>query len=369
MKDRTAHVGFRTLVFGMPEPSKASLFSGAETTRTTGLSILVDTRIIEGHGLLMSTRTTLLLLSGLTLWAPACAGPEVPKTETPEPTAYNYRMPPTPVTADVILRNAHVITMNPEQPHAEAVAISGNTIVAVGTEEEVMAWRDSQTTVENLEGRTVLPGFIAPQNQTIERSLWEARKATPPSKLEKQNGLRDEMLVALDEAQSELAKAGVTTVEEVNLGALGLNTLRTAANQGQLKLDVVGRTDATKTRDLKKEGTPIGLYAGRLKLDPQPSSGNPPSSHESTLDVIRRAAKPGSDSQAIMRTLRNLTVVAAEENIQEPNKGSIANGKVADLVVLSANPLTASQSELSGLAVLQTIKEGRIIYRIEPESP
>ncbi len=42
-------------------------------------------------------------------------------------------------TADLIIKNAIVLTMDPDNPRAEAVAISGNRILAVGDAAEVEA--------------------------------------------------------------------------------------------------------------------------------------------------------------------------------------------------------------------------------------
>ncbi len=63
-------------------------------------------------------------------------------------------------TASLILRNARVITMDERLPCAEAVAIDGDRIVAVGSDAEIQAHVGSQTEVIDCRGRAVLPGFI-----------------------------------------------------------------------------------------------------------------------------------------------------------------------------------------------------------------
>ena len=50
--------------------------------------------------------------------------------------------------------------MNPKQPIAQAVAISGNKIIKVGSTQEIQALIHPDTTVMDLEGKTVLPGLI-----------------------------------------------------------------------------------------------------------------------------------------------------------------------------------------------------------------
>ncbi len=56
--------------------------------------------------------------------------------------------------------NADIITMNTDQPSAEAMAVSGDRIVAIGTEAEVRAAIGAYAKFYNLGGRTVVPGFI-----------------------------------------------------------------------------------------------------------------------------------------------------------------------------------------------------------------
>lgn len=61
--------------------------------------------------------------------------------------------------ADLVIRRADVRTMYPSQPQAQAVAIHGELIVAVGRDEEVDGWIGPKTTVIDAAGATVLPGF------------------------------------------------------------------------------------------------------------------------------------------------------------------------------------------------------------------
>ncbi|MBD9529417.1 amidohydrolase [Paracoccus sp. PAR01] len=63
-------------------------------------------------------------------------------------------------TADLILTNARVLTMDPDHPRAEAVAIAGERILAVGSAAEVAALAGPGTRIIDAGGRTVLPGFF-----------------------------------------------------------------------------------------------------------------------------------------------------------------------------------------------------------------
>lgn len=64
------------------------------------------------------------------------------------------------MTADMIFVGARVLTMAQGQPRAEAVAVAGGRILAVGGDAEVLALRGPQTVVVEAGGRTLLPGFV-----------------------------------------------------------------------------------------------------------------------------------------------------------------------------------------------------------------
>jgi predicted amidohydrolase YtcJ len=61
--------------------------------------------------------------------------------------------------ADIVLKNASVITMDKAHPRAGLVAITGDTISFVGTESEPSPMQGAKTRVIDGGGRTVVPGF------------------------------------------------------------------------------------------------------------------------------------------------------------------------------------------------------------------
>ena len=61
--------------------------------------------------------------------------------------------------ADLIVSHAKVWTVDAARPQAEAVAVIGERIVAVGSNVEVEQWRGPQTRVIDAAGKLVLPGF------------------------------------------------------------------------------------------------------------------------------------------------------------------------------------------------------------------
>ena len=65
-----------------------------------------------------------------------------------------------PKPADLVLRNGKIVTVDPERPEAQAVAISGSTVAAVGTNDEIARYVGSNTQVIDLNGQLAIPGFI-----------------------------------------------------------------------------------------------------------------------------------------------------------------------------------------------------------------
>ncbi|HXV36402.1 MAG TPA: amidohydrolase [Myxococcota bacterium] len=62
--------------------------------------------------------------------------------------------------ADLILHRGRVITIDPDFPSAEAIAIAGDRILAVGSDDDVLSLASAETKRIDLAGSTVVPGFI-----------------------------------------------------------------------------------------------------------------------------------------------------------------------------------------------------------------
>ena len=60
----------------------------------------------------------------------------------------------------MIFYNGPVLTMEPDKPEAEALAVRGDTIVAVGDMQDVMALAGPETVLIDLAGNAIMPGFV-----------------------------------------------------------------------------------------------------------------------------------------------------------------------------------------------------------------
>ena len=75
-------------------------------------------------------------------------------------TTISLALPQTTSKADLLLLNAHVVTMNSKQPSAQAVAVKDQRIVWVGSTQEARRLFANAAQTIDVEGATVLPGII-----------------------------------------------------------------------------------------------------------------------------------------------------------------------------------------------------------------
>ena len=77
-------------------------------------------------------------------------------------------------TPDLVFSNGKIVTVDERFTIAQAVAVKGDRIVAVGSTRKSPGWRDPNTRRIDLRGRTVIPGLI-------DNHLHLLRAATPGS--------------------------------------------------------------------------------------------------------------------------------------------------------------------------------------------
>ncbi len=81
--------------------------------------------------------------------------------------------------ADLILHNGKVVTVDPQFRIAEAVAVAGDRILAVGTNAEVLRLAGPKTRQVDLGGKCVLPGLIDSHSHPISAAMFEFDHEVP----------------------------------------------------------------------------------------------------------------------------------------------------------------------------------------------
>lgn len=78
----------------------------------------------------------------------------------------------------------------------------------------------------------------------------------------------------------------------------------------------------------------------------------------------RQGITLGTDERiSVIEAIKAVTINSAYQYFEESTKGSIKEGKIADLIVVDKNPLKVDRNELRNIKVLETIKDGQTIYR------
>lgn len=88
--------------------------------------------------------------------------------------------------------------------------------------------------------------------------------------------------------------------------------------------------------------------------------------HNAVNRVTRNGRKLGQEYCIdVMEAIRAVTIYGAYQHFDEKIKGGLEVGKLADLVILDKNPLTVPKETIKDIRVLETIKEGKTIYKAE----
>ena len=92
--------------------------------------------------------------------------------------------------------------------------------------------------------------------------------------------------------------------------------------------------------------------------------------HSAVNRVSRKGAVIGKGQQVTpFEGLKAMTIWVAEQYGEQDTKGTLASGKLADLVILDKDPTRVDPLELKNIRVLETIKEGVTIYPANTSTP
>ncbi len=85
-----------------------------------------------------------------------------------------------PTPADKIFINGTIITVDNNNSIAEAVAVKDGKILAIGTTKEINAYKGKATEVEDLQGKTLIPGFIDGHSHFVSVNKSRGPGLAPP---------------------------------------------------------------------------------------------------------------------------------------------------------------------------------------------
>lgn len=104
---------------------------------------------------------SLTQLIATTMLLSACSGSDTHSNQA-------FDVSPTTAKASQVFENGKIYTLNPQQRWAEAMAIEGDTIVYVGSNDGARAFVDDRTMITDLQGSMVLPGLHDVHTHPIE---------------------------------------------------------------------------------------------------------------------------------------------------------------------------------------------------------
>jgi len=132
------------------------------------------------------------------------------------PASIGTPVEPVDPTQSVIFHNGAVLTMEASQPVAQAIALRGDKIEAVGDDDSVLALREPGSLVIDLAGRALLPGFVDAHTHVLNdaRSLG----------------------MSLDQAQALALRSGITTLGDLYVDRSFLQEMQAFATSSYLRV-------------------------------------------------------------------------------------------------------------------------------------
>lgn len=245
-----------------------------------------------------------------------------PAKPEPSPTSASPIASPNPAQgqADILFINGVILTMDETRPRAQALAIRGERILAIGDDETILALRRDNTQVINLQGATLMPGFVDAHTHLFNDAAM--------------------MGLTLEQAQQQLLQVGITSLGDAYISPDFLPEIAAFAAQGKLQVrtsvyltystncgEVVGEwyKDHPPTRMpgemLRINGVKVfadGGTCGKPALSYTPEgkpgeSGDLWFSPEELATIVREAQASGH--QVLIHALGDRAVEAAQDGI------------------------------------------------------
>lgn len=238
--------------------------------------------------------------------------------------------------ADTILTNGRVYTVDPVQPWAEAVAIAGGRILAVGKADDIIAAEGPETAVIDLGGRMAMPGFADVHNHIMmggEAALFHLQFA-PSSSIDE--------ICDFVRAAAEKASSGQWIIGN-QWGADRMTELNSEASLARLDAAGLGhpvllRDETMHNRWVNSEAMRISGISGNQPDPPQGAFARDPASGRLTGVLIEAAA--GIVERA-----------AANDFTEEMGEAAVARA----VEIVNSFGVTAFQDAASVLPILKAL--------------
>jgi len=117
---------------------------------------------------------------------------------------------------DRIYHNGLILTMEASQPSAQAIAVLGEKILAVGSDADILALRGNETEVIDLQGHALLPGFVDAHTHILNDAAAQG--------------------MSLDEAQYLALRNGITSLGDLYVDRSFLREIQDFNAAGQLRV-------------------------------------------------------------------------------------------------------------------------------------
>jgi hypothetical protein len=226
-------------------------------------------------------------------------------------------------------------------------------------------------------------GGVSRDQETLNRQILEAHKAGWQVWVHA-NGDRaqDMVLTAIEAAQKAFPREDARHRIEHFGHFLAQDPQRTEERLARMKRDNVIPSPQVAflwrltEENMKEPDVKFFPMATLIKLGFRPPGGsdtlgtqnfatNPLFSVSVAVNRKTKYGQPANPEEAISRmdAIRMFTIWAAYGGFQEKTRGSIETGKLADLAVLSGDPLTVPAEHLLDLTVDYTILDGKIAYQ------
>lgn len=236
-----------------------------------------------------------------------------------------------------------------------------------------------------------------------ENAFIEVVKKIPMASLE-------DLVKLCDKAQKKYASYGITTLQEGMMVKELIPIYKKLVEDKRLYLDVIAYMDKNAEKEIEenfKEN--IKNYKNNFKiggvkifLDGSPQSRTAwmrtpyindekyfgygtmnnemkftfhqdapviePNMFETIWCAVNRKTKNGKilgeeEKITVLEAIKAVTINAAYQYFEEDYKGSIKEGKLADLIIVDKNPLKVEKDDIRNIKVLETIKSGKTIMK------